>query len=235
MAQILLKEFPVLLKLKKSFFDTEVFFIMKSTSTMDLPAIFIRKDYDFLEVLNKKVIDIGAAAGDTSVYFALRGALKVFAYEPYPWMFELAKLNVKINNLDDKVMLYNMGLGRTDGNVTIKGDEVTNTGTSLDYGINKGKDEIPIVSLRSIIERHEISNGVLKVDCEGCEYETILHTDSTTLRNFSQIEIEFHNGFSDLKEKLESAGFSVHLKMDEGKFNHNIESKLGYIYCTKIE
>jgi len=39
-------------------------------------------DYDWLDVKGKRVLDVGASIGDTAVYFALRGAREVVAFEP---------------------------------------------------------------------------------------------------------------------------------------------------------
>jgi hypothetical protein len=47
------------------------------------------------------------------------------------------------------------------------------------------------------------------MDCEGCEYESILNANENTLQKFSHILIEYHHGYKDLKEKLEKSGFKV--------------------------
>jgi hypothetical protein len=50
---------------------------------------------------------------------------------------------------------------------------------------------------------------VLKLDCEGCEYELILDTPDMILEKFESIFIEYHMGYDKLKEKLESCKFVV--------------------------
>jgi len=45
----------------------------------DLPG------YDWLDVKGKRVLDVGASIGDTAVYFAVKGASEVVAFEPYPF------------------------------------------------------------------------------------------------------------------------------------------------------
>ena len=57
----------------------------------DILAVFYKKDYDFLNVKNKIVIDIGTNIGDTAIYFVLMGAKKVIALEPDPKIFKYAK------------------------------------------------------------------------------------------------------------------------------------------------
>jgi transcription elongation factor Elf1 len=56
-------------------------------SNGDLFNIFYEKDYDFLPVKNRVVIDIGANIADSSIYFATTGAKKVIALEPFPEWF----------------------------------------------------------------------------------------------------------------------------------------------------
>lgn len=60
-------------------------------SNGNLIGIFLNKEYDFLPVNGKTVLDIGANIGDSCVYFALRGSSRIIAIEPFPRNYELAK------------------------------------------------------------------------------------------------------------------------------------------------
>jgi len=73
--------------------------------------IFIKEIYRPLNVEDRVVVDIGAFVGDTAIYFALRGAKHVYTYEPYPSHYELAKHYTKLLNLENKITLFNMGIG----------------------------------------------------------------------------------------------------------------------------
>jgi ribosomal protein L11 methylase PrmA len=53
--------------------------------------VFLKQEYQFLPVKDRTVIDIGANVGDSSIYFALRGADKVIALEPLPTSYKMAK------------------------------------------------------------------------------------------------------------------------------------------------
>jgi len=66
------------------------------------------------------VVDIGASIGDSSIYFALNGASYVIALEPYPYTFNLAVKNVKVNNLNDKIKILNAGYGGKLDTVKVK-------------------------------------------------------------------------------------------------------------------
>ncbi|MGH9926963.1 MAG: FkbM family methyltransferase, partial [Nitrososphaeraceae archaeon] len=78
-------------------------------SNGDVFNIFYKKEYEFLPVKDKVVIDIGANIADSSIYFAMNGAKKVIALEPFPKNFEIAQKNIAMNGFTDKVELLNAG------------------------------------------------------------------------------------------------------------------------------
>ena len=75
----------------------------------DILAVFFEKDYEFLNVRNKIVIDIGANIGDTAIYFILMGAKKVIGLEPSQEIFKHAEKNLKLNNLSSQINLFLAG------------------------------------------------------------------------------------------------------------------------------
>lgn len=76
------------------FFDPEDF-----DTTGNLNVTFIDEQYCTLDVRDKIVPDVGASYGDTAIYFALKGAKKVYAYEPIPWVAKVLEKNIILNNL----------------------------------------------------------------------------------------------------------------------------------------
>lgn len=189
-------------------------------------------DYSFLEPLElTTVIDIGANIGDSTVWFGIMGASKIIALEPYPYSFRFANQNLTLNNLESIVVLLNAGYGK-DGSIQIE-DKISNIGTVLEE--HEGGTKIPIISLKTILERYKLLNAklLLKMDCEGCEYN-ILTEPEEILNKFNKIVIEYHNGYEDLEHKLEKSGFIVkhtdpHYWYDAETDRHLIQ---GYIYAT---
>ena len=171
-------------------------------------SIFLRNEY-VLPVKGKIVIDIGANIGDSPILFALRGADKVIGIEPFPKNYELAKKNIESNNLSDRISLLLAGCASNSSYITIDPEYESNI-TSRLRDFNEGI-RIPLVTLENILNEFnvEASNAVLKMDCEGCEYDIILSASKDTLSKFSDIQIEYHHGYRSLKEKLEKAGFNV--------------------------
>ncbi len=168
---------------------------------------FLEEQYKDLDCAECTVIDIGAGVGDTAIYFALNGAKKVMAFEPYPYTFEIAKANVRINRLSGKITLINAACGLSKGSAVLDPDFHNTDRDSVH--LSKGGKKIRIYGLDEIAGRYGKDDPVLKIDCEGCEYALILKTDEKVLRKFSQIILEYHFGFEDLESKLKACGFSV--------------------------
>lgn len=51
--------------------------------------------------------------------------------------------------------------------------------------------------------------GLLKMDCEGCEYSVLNNLEREAFERIEAIFMEYHNGLQNLKSILESNGFQV--------------------------
>jgi FkbM family methyltransferase len=172
---------------------------------------FVGGAYDDLDVGGRTIVDVGAGVGDTAILFSLRGARRVIALEPYPRLYGEALLNIKANGLADRVALVNAGLGALDGEVCADLGDVE--GYFLFRPSNRCDVRVRMYTLRTLIKEFEVEEGsVLKMDCEGCEYEAVLNTDPSDFAIFSQVIIEYHSGYSEIKKHLEAAGFSTEVK-----------------------
>jgi FkbM family methyltransferase len=167
--------------------------------------------YDDLDVVNATVVDVGTGVGDTAILFALRGARRVIALEPYPSLYRRALVNIRVNGVEDRVILVNAALGSFDGEVCAEARDVN--GYYLFSPSSRCDVRVRMYTLRSLIKEFGVEeNSALKMDCEGCEYETVLHADSRDLKVFKEIVIEYHNGYRELKKLLENLGFDAKIK-----------------------
>jgi FkbM family methyltransferase len=197
----------------------------------DPDAVFFHEDYKFLEVKDIDVIDIGMNIGDSSIYFSLNGASKVFGIEPYPYAFLLANENVKLNNIDNIITL-NAGYG-IDSEIVLDETKISNNASSL-VGSEKGL-KIPILSLNTLFNKYDIREAVVKMDCEGCEY-ALLNEDEKVIRKIKQFQIEYHYGYERLINKLREWGFDVEYTEPKKVYNPDAENpnmELGYIYAKR--
>ena len=192
-------------------------------------------DYDFLKPIEgSTVIDVGANIGDSSVWFAIMGASAVIGLEPYRWSYNMAIKNIEINNLFDRVIILNAGYGPT-GEIELE-DTITNIGTELKQ--HKSGIKTPLFTLKDILNRNKSminGNFLLKMDCEGCEYN-LLNENPDTLKMFKKIIIEYHYGYEKLIAKLKDCSFDVKYTEPHKWYDSEGDRNLvqGYIYAMRI-
>jgi len=202
----------------------------------DLIAVFVNEEYNFLDPKDEVVIDIGANIGDTPVYFCVEGAKKVIALEPYPYTFKLLSENVNINGCTDKIISFNAGYSK-DGLMRIDESFIPNTSSDLKESRDEKGKLINLYSLKTLISMFNIEEAVLKMDCEGCEYN-LLNEDRDTIRRFKRIQIEYHYGYEELYKYLRDNNFDVKYTESRSSYNpyaSNPNMKIGYIYATRRE
>jgi FkbM family methyltransferase len=174
----------------------------------DIWNIFCNDIYGRVPVKGRTVVDIGASIGDSAIYFVLSGANRVVAFEPFPRSYKLAKINIESNNFSDKVTLKMAGCAANIGSIIIDPDYKSNKESQLSPFASGVK--IPLLTLEQILDENNVEYGsILKIDCEGSEYGIILSTPAEILRRFEYIQIEYHSGYKNLKDKLERSGFRV--------------------------
>ena len=180
----------------------------------------MEKDYNELNVKGRDVVDIGAYIGDTAIGFVFKGAKHVYAFEPFSIPYAIAVRNVRLNKLSKNITVLKEACG------------CEPTGSDLCV---KPENKSKVTTLYKIVHRYGLHDAVLKLDCEGCEYNLILNSDGKTLRAFKHIFIEYHHGYLDLKRKLVDEGFIV--KNTRPKYTYNglaRDSKMyrGYLFAS---
>lgn len=174
----------------------------------DVYNIFIKNEYSILNVKGKIVVDIGTNIGDSAIYFALNGAKKIIGFEPFNYNYNSAKKNVKENSLEDKCKIVLAGCSGKSGSIKLDPKIKSDVDSKIQFS-DEG-NEVPMYSLKQIINDFNIPpKSILKMDCEGCEYESILTASKDTLGIFDEILLEYHHGYLDLKKKLEECEFKV--------------------------
>lgn len=144
------------------------------------------------------VIDIGAGIGDFSLFVAYdRPSVLVYAFEPYPESFALLEQNLVINEVDN-VKAFQKAVWSKAGELNLdfsQGEPLQITSledSNCLESLNSLKVEA--VSLASLILEEQIKIvNLLKMDCEGAEYEILLNAPHETLCRVERIIMEYHD------------------------------------------
>jgi len=192
--------------------------------------------YKSLSVKDKVVVDVGAFVGDSAIYFALKGAKRVIAIEPHLGAYAEMLENIRLNNLEGVIVPLNAGLASKPGKIRVERVNEETIGTFHRFS---EAGEVDAVTLGEIVERYGIGEGaVLKMDCEGCEYDVILN-DYEHVRLFDEILFEYHAYITKipvqvLLEKL-SKDFECEIVSGEEFYRrHGLgKEQLGLVRCIK--
>jgi hypothetical protein len=90
--------------------------------------------------------------------------------------------------------------------------------------------KVPAGKLSDIIDKYNIDAQILKMDCEGCEYDIILK-DYDTIKEFEEIGFEYHayNTKIPVSKLLEKLNKDFECKFIRGGINEN----LGILHCIR--
>jgi FkbM family methyltransferase len=172
---------------------------------------------------NWTVVDIGAGLGDFSVLAAWQHPGRVVAaFEPYAESFRMLQENLRLNGIEN-VKAFPYAVGARSGAMLLQ----TSTGVAVQHSTASGGDPgraapLPVegVTLEEALRKAGISHcDLLKVDCEGGEYDIFFHAPADTLRRIQRISMEYHDGCTphshvELADFLQQQGFSVTLRVN---------------------
>jgi len=169
------------------------------------------------------VVDIGANIGLFSIFAAQAGA-QVYAFEPASSNYQLLKLNTAPFS---GIATYNEAIASYDGRADLDVSSGS-TAFSLASGQCQTSTSTECVIVRSL-DRVFRDCGIshcqlLKMDCEGAEYEILLRSPSEVLVRIDAIVLEYHDhlsstySHSDIVARLEGLGFETRLYNANGTF-----------------
>ena len=208
--------------------------VLRGVSHSAAVEIFGDKVYDILNADEKDILDIGGNIADSAISFAIRGAHKIVGIEPYSVHYNFALENIELNGLADHIIFLKGGIGKESSELFIA-DNKHATGSSSIKEEKKGT-KIKIYSLKQIVDKFNLSNPILKIDCEGCEYDIITEENVDILREFSEILMEYHFGSVDLENLLLKSGFSILSITRDKPFYNSYKQKVksGLIHAKRI-
>lgn len=200
--------------------------------------------------INRDVIDVGANVGFYSVLFAnvIKNERKVLAIEPIRDMINLLRRNIKLNNLEGKIIVFEGAVSNTESTASIKvcpgKEEYSTLGSWSHPSILQNEyfiETVKVSTLDNLVKIYFLNPGFIKIDVEGMEhlvldgakniltvYRPIVVSELSDplLRNNGSSALEVINMFKNHKYKVLDAYF-----MDE----HPERRKYTEIICIPEE
>ena len=179
--------------------------------------VFIEKDYNFLSTQDYILFDIGCNIGIASLFFSQNQKIKkIYSFEPVKDTYENALINFRLNKIvSSKVEIFNFGIGDADKTETflfdrnIKGNTGIRGLKSINYKNSRSQEKREVLIkdaskvFLSIFSNNLKENSVLKIDCEGAEYEILRNLDKNNLISKVAIFIiEWHDEGAAILENI---------------------------------
>lgn len=167
---------------------------------------------------NPVVVDIGGFIGDFALYAATHlKARRVVVCEPSPSNWALLVKNIQGNHCEDRVAMVNKAV--SDGSVVMLDIDAPDRGQARVSAYRPSRCEkkpVEGISLESLFAEFKLTEvDLLKIDCEGGEYDILLSAPSKVFSGVKNIAFEFHEieGFQGklkaVKERLFAEGFML--------------------------
>ncbi len=183
------------------------------------------------------VVDVGAGIGDFSIYAAhANPAGMVYAFEPYPDSFALMMQNLAVNKVEN-VRAFRKAIWSSGGVLALN----LGSGEPLQFtsqektSANQPVEAISVdaLSLERLFSSENLERvDLLKMDCEGAEYEILFSIQPETLARIERIILEYHDlgperNHGALAAFLGGQGYKVtcHANL--------VHDHLGYLYAEK--
>lgn len=185
------------------------------------------------------VVDIGAAVGEFTVEVALACPQgRVYALEPNPGSVNILRQNIRVNQLNNVEVLC-LGLWEKSGEVALSltNDEPLQAQSMEEEAaqqLDNRQSSIPVITLEELLREHlPGAVDLIKLDCEGAEYEIFYSTRAELFQNIFRIIMEYHDldaetkNHEALQRYLEGVGYTVRMHRNP------VHSYLGYLYAER--
>ena len=148
----------------------------------------------------KVVLDIGGYIGDVSLYCAAAFGAKIHCYEPTPQNFKMIQKNLNLNPGYD-IKAFNKGISGSSRLLNLNVQDMLgeiHASSNKKYHNDVTTIEIPCITLVEAIDTlNEPVIDLLKIDCEGQEFEILSKCDTEYLSSKVRYLVFEHHRFVD--------------------------------------
>jgi len=184
------------------------------------------------------IIDVGGGIGDFTIYAAARSPKNtVYAFEPTPNSFKVLQDNLHLNQIQN-AEVFPQAIWSNNGQIVIDktvGEPGQYKSKKIDQPSDLKANEVlvPCITLEQALEATGLARcNLLKIDCEGAEYEILFNTSSSVFERIERIIMEYHDNVTkhnhnDLIKFLTAHGFAVKT------YSNDVHDYLGYLYASR--
>ncbi len=198
--------------------------IFLSNHPHDLTTVFLifaKKEYRGV-LKDSIVVDIGANIGAFSLLAAQMSAKKIYAYEPNQKAFIVLQKNILLNGLQHIIIPYRLALSSKENKMIKYPIESSPYNRELTDDDLDNSELVSTTTLESIMKNNMIDSiDLLKIDCEGCEYDVFFNSTESVISKIKNITMEYHEGLGgrgkDLIKYLGKYNFRVTCHKREAK------------------
>jgi FkbM family methyltransferase len=192
--------------------------ILLSADPLDIVTVFLifaRRDYGEV-ARGSTVVDIGGNIGVYALFAGLAGARVVYVYEPSAASYECLVANVRANKLENVIKPERRAVvGTPRATVRFPRHSSAMNHIVSDSDDRDDYDVVPTITLAEIAPGERVD--LLKIDCEGGEYDIFLAGAAEAIRRIDEVRMECHRGpREDLVARLTALGFALRQFTDEG-------------------
>jgi FkbM family methyltransferase len=187
----------------------------RGTLAGTIAVVFVRQEYGALDRF-KIIVDVGANIGIFTVFAAQSSpGARIYCFEPESANFHFLKRNIENNALGNRVTAFQCAVASQPGERDLGiGGSLTNSFQMAPDGANVA--HVKCTTLAEILDNHELDSvDLLKLNCEGSEYEILEGCSKEDLSRIANIRLEYHNleqpgrNGKSLSRFLESRGYRI--------------------------
>lgn len=138
---------------------------------------------------NDVVLDVGANIGNHAIYLALSVGCKIICFEPDKKLCMAIRFSSEINNIKDKIQIYNVALGSEETVCKI----IANEDNPNSVGSQQVLAGVGNISMKTLDSFNFSKLGCIKIDVEGFEENVLIGGIETIKKHKPILYIEAWN------------------------------------------
>ncbi len=165
----------------------------RGTLAGTIAVIFVRREYGPMQDY-RTIVDIGANMGSFAVYAALTCPnSKIYCFEPEEQNFRVLMQNIAVNSLETRVRAFQCAVASNSGYRAMAiGPSPLNSLVATEAC--ERSQTVLCITLPEILKQQELEAvDLLKMNCEGAEYEILAGCTRTDFKRMPRIRLEYHN------------------------------------------